>query len=179
MKKPVQTHDILVDGQREDAQLEVDGEAQNVSGIDEHGGDHNVLAASHHFSFDYVVIARVGVVFRIVLVHYASRNASNSTGTAANAHASDPVLPHFDRDGRRSVGITAVCGQHARRVCGLEDVVGLLHAVEERGEEAERRRHGDAVAPLDDGVERRAGERVDRHIEVRRGVGADFPRCAL
>ena len=98
------------------------------------------------------------------------------TRTAANAHAADSVLSHFDRDRRRSVGITAVRGEHARRLRGLEDVVGLEHSVEEGGEESERRRDGNAIAPLDDGVQRGAGERVDRHVEVRRGVGANFPR---
>ena len=106
----------------------------------------------------------------------AHSKPSTPTRTAANAHAADSVLPHFDGDRRRSVGITAVGGEHARRLRGLEDVVGLEHSVEEGREESERRRDGDAIAPLDDGVQRGAGERVDRHIEVRRGVGADFPR---
>ena len=146
-----------------------------MSRIDEHRRNHNVLAASHHFPFNNIVIARIGVVLRVVLVHYLSINASILTGTTANADASNPILPHSDRNRRCSVGIPAIRGQHPRSLRGLEDVVGLQHAVEERGEESERRRGGNEVAPLDDRVQRGASERVDGEIEARRGVSADFP----
>ena len=71
-------HNFRIDGESEDSQLEIDRKAKDVSRVDKNRWHHDVLAAPHHFPLDYVVIARIGVVFRIIFIDYRSFQALNS-----------------------------------------------------------------------------------------------------